>query len=358
MRVAVYPADLGGCGYYRLIWPAEALRRLGKDVTIVLPDSDDAQLLTLMQDGVGAFGEPVPHVVGLDKVPEFDVVVFQRPLHMNLVQTIPHLQESGVAVVVELDDDFQALDPRNQVYPSVQPKLSPYSNWKWLAVACDLADGLTVSTDALARVYGRKREHMPTVLRNFLPPHAYSYGPKTDLPTNIGWTGGLNTHPADLPVMGSAIATSGLPFQVIGTGRGVARQLGIGESRLQTTEGWVPIEDYHAALDAIDIGVAPLADSTFNRSKSWLKGLEYAGRGIPNVGSPLPEYERLAGLGGCLTADSRKDWARTLKRLTDPGLYRDTAAKAHAAASELCIDNHALEWWDAWTYARAVRLAS
>jgi predicted Zn-dependent protease len=33
----VIPADEGGCGHYRLAWPAIALRNLGHDVTLAKP---------------------------------------------------------------------------------------------------------------------------------------------------------------------------------------------------------------------------------------------------------------------------------------------------------------------------------
>src|SRR5689334_24701002 len=43
------------------------------------------------------------------------------------------------------------------------------------------------------------------------------------------------------------------------------------------------------ALSALGIGLAPLADSTFNRAKSWLKPLEMAAVGVPCVMSALPD---------------------------------------------------------------------
>src|SRR5690606_28606720 len=37
MKIYVYPADEYGCGYYRLIWPAQALQAQGHDIQIVMP---------------------------------------------------------------------------------------------------------------------------------------------------------------------------------------------------------------------------------------------------------------------------------------------------------------------------------
>ena len=57
------------------------------------------------------------------------------------------------------------------------------------------------------------------------------------------------------------------------------------------------MEHYLAGLD-FDIGIAPLARTEFNASKSWAKLLEYGARGIPAVATrwgQYPEWFRLPG---------------------------------------------------------------
>lgn len=365
MRVGIYPADAGGCGHYRLIWPGEAAARAGADVTIVPHDHADARFMAVVQDryvaAPGRKGTPVPEAVDLIEAPPYDVVVIQRPLHSSLATLIPHIRAAGVAVVVELDDDFWSLAPQNTVWPGVHPRSSPASNWDHLAFAIGCADLVTVSTPALARKVSRWARHAPVVLPNYLPPHAYRVDvkPISDPPV-IGWSGSLATHPGDLREVGAAVADvmrrTGATFHVVGTGQGVARQLGIAD--VSTSGGWLPLDQYHAALDAIHIGIVPLKAIPFNHAKSWLKGIEMAARNIPVVASPVEEYRTLHRDGGCLVAHSTRSWSSTLRTLIEDAQWRaHTAERGRQVADALHIDRHAHLWPEAWALARALRLA-
>lgn len=364
MRIGTYPADTGGCGHYRLIWPSEYAAATGADVTVAHPNSDDARIKAKMLDRGG-----VPVVVGLEETPPFDVMVLQRPLDRNLVECIPHLQLAGVAVVVELDDDFERIDPRNVVFNTVHPRHSPDRNWAHLAVAVGLADVVTVSTPTLRDVYRRYRRpgaSDPIVLPNYLPSHAYADEPH-ELPDDlfhVGWSGSMASHPNDLQQTGNALARlSNLAefgaFRVVGTGAGVPRAIGLPSDRVVPSEQWHPLDEYHAQLDAIDVGIVPLDGIRFNDSKSWLKGLEFAGRGIPVVASPVAEYRRLHRLGGCDLAGRPKDWYAVLKHLlTDRVAWQDAAQDAWVTALGLGLRAHVDEWTDAWSMARAARIAA
>lgn len=385
MKVAIYPADHGGCGYYRMIWPAEALIWSGRDVFIAEPNSDQARIPCQMTKAKitypGGLGDRIAEVVvGIEELPDADVVVIQRPGQRKIVELIAHLQAAGIAVVVELDDDFEHIDPRNSAAAKMNPKLSPDDNNLWMRMAVQRADVVTVSTPALARVYQRFTKNPIIVIPNRLPPHAYAEHPRTGPPAVFGWTGGINVHPNDLPVMGAApqVALREQTFErfhVVGTGRGIAEQLGLAPQFVPkdpdepnilvenpdwgiTAVGeWKPITEYPTLMDEIDVGVVPLADTPFNAAKSWLKGLEFMGRGIPVVASALPEYLRLAENSGlsmrCVTKP--KQWISALRGFADPDRYllRSTAALAHARTYS--IESHADDWWTAWELARAVR---
>ncbi len=52
MRTYVFPADMTGCGFYRMIWPAEALIGRGHDVTIVAPKDRDNMMQAQLRNGV------------------------------------------------------------------------------------------------------------------------------------------------------------------------------------------------------------------------------------------------------------------------------------------------------------------
>lgn len=344
-RIKVFPADRGGCGFYRIIWPAEALKAQGADVQIVYdrdPDEHQVQCVWWHADD----GE---RTMLSAHVTDCDIAVLQRPLTDTLSNAVPILQRQGVKVVVEIDDDFEAIHPQNISYPLVHPKLSPRRNWDHLRRACEMADLVVVSTPALADVYGRHGR--VAIVPNRIP-ESYLWMPRVAHEgVIVGWSGSLETHPEDLQVMGGAIAQvtrSGAPFHVVGTGRGVRRVLGLTEAPMAC--GWRPIEEYPLFLAELDVGVVPLKLDRFNEAKSWLKGLELSAMGTPFVASPTGEYRRLARLGAGVLAERPKDWARELKRLaSDEGARLEAGEWARQVAAGMTIEAHCGQWWDAWT---------
>jgi hypothetical protein len=100
----------------------------------------------------------------------------------------------------------------------------------------------------------------------------------------------------------------------------------------------------------LDIGIAPLRTDRFNTSKSWLKAVEYAARGVWFARSPIAEYERL-GLGR--RARNAKDWAKALTTAVDHGdLRREQAATNREAVLARHLTEHTAERWvTAWRTA-------
>src|SRR3546814_11904793 len=66
--------------------------------------------------------------------------------------------------------------------------------------------------------------------------------------------------------------------------------------------GGVPIEEWPAAVASLGVGIAPLADTKFNASKSWLKAAELSACGVPR------SEERRVGTEWGSTCRSR--WAQ------------------------------------------------
>lgn len=346
MRVAVFPADLGGCGYYRVIWPAEALIAEGADVMLVRPDDDDdRQIQAAWIDADGGRRRLVDVVT-----PDADVVVLQRPLTDTLAEAIPMLQARGVRVVVEIDDDFDAISPRNVSWKVLHPRTSPRRNWLHLRRACELADLVVVSTPALAARYGRHGRVV--VVENCVPERYLGISGTPHDGVFVGWSGSIMTHPDDLQVtgggVGRAVARTGARFAVIGTGKGVQSTLGLPEPPLAC--GWVPIEDYPTALAQLDVGVVPLELSAFNEAKSWLKGLELSAVGVPFVASPTGPYRALVERGAGAIAERPREWEGLVKRLVgDAGWRAELAERGREVAAGLTVEANCGRWWDAWT---------
>lgn len=353
MRVVTYPADTGGCGYFRIIWAAELLAAAGHDVEIRPPANRGLKL------SIGA-DDHVEDVLDVDGV---DVLVFQRLTHQWMAEAVPLLRAKGIAVVVDVDDDLSAVHPRNPAYDSMHPRYAGRQgrggavhrhSWQHLAAACRDATLVTVSTPALLERYARHgRGH---VVYNHLPDSYYGI-PRVDRDT-IGWPAALASHPDDPAVVGGAVArlvSEGGDFRVVGDPTGVGRAFGLfhdpqGRTGV-TPQGWPA-----AVAGDVGVGIAPLADTRFNAAKSWLKPLEMCALGVPWVASPRAEYVRLHQRGAGVLADTPRRWYRELKRLVDsPSLRAERAEAGREVAEGLRLSGNAWRWWEAWERAREVQ---
>lgn len=356
MRVRLLPGDQGACGHYRLAWPGQAVARL-TDHEVSLTEPGTVQMRTTR----GLTGPAKFEVRGLDPT-EVDVAVVQRIGSENGVRLIQHLQEHGVAVVLDADDALWAIDPANSSHRAWNGR--PH-HWKWMDEAARVADLVTVTTGALAARYGREHGRVE-VIPNYLPTGALAtdaemasrLGRRT--PTRVGWAGTLKSHPNDLPVAHSGVHTArklGAEVHVVGDGIGVHTAWGLPYEQV-VRHPPVPLERYHAALDALDIGLVPLADDTFNRSKSWLKALEYAGRGIPSLVSPTPANRSLSEwLLDVRPVESEFLWAVAVQeRLLSLAESDDTPeAVAYGLRDEVhrsfTIEGNVSAWTGAWERA-------
>ncbi|WP_319052708.1 glycosyltransferase family protein [Streptomyces europaeiscabiei] len=342
MKVIVYPADAFGCGSFRMRWPGEACAAAGHDVRVV--DPKDRRLRVVME------GDTVRDVLDVDA----DVVVLQRVTHAYMAQAVGVLRAKGVTVVVDVDDDLSSIHPSNPAWAVHRPGAGQHS-WHNVSLACRNASLVTVSTPALLDVYARHgRGH---VLPNYLPDYYYGL-PRTDSDT-IGWPGSYHSHPNDPESLGGAVARlvdEGAEFVMRGDPTGAGRAFGLAAD---PAGGPVPIGEWPAAVAGLGIGIAPLADTKFNRSKSWLKPLEMSAAGVPWVASPRAEYERLHKLGAGVLADRPRAWHRELKRLREsPQMRAELSESGRAVAEGLRLRDHAWRWVEAWSKAYELQQAT
>lgn len=355
MKVKVYPADMTGCGMFRLVWPSESLRTSGLpgDVHIEIHPPTERDLKLRMD------GEKVVEAVDVD--PDA-VYVFQRLTHSWMAQAVPLIRAAGAAVIVDVDDDLGSIHPRNPAYEAMHPRnyltrdtmtreVRRHS-WKSLSDACRAATLVTVSTPALLDRYAlHGRGH---VIYNYLPD--IYYGVPHEDSGIIGWPAALQSHPDDPSSVGGAVARlcgdSG-GFRVVGDPVGVGQAFGLpadppGRSRVGTGQ-------WPGAVAELGVGIAPLADTRFNSCKSWLKPLEMSALGVPWVASPRAEYVRLHRKGAGVLADTPRRWYRELRSLRDSASLRAEYAEAgRAVAGDLRLEMNSWRWLEAWE--RALRI--
>lgn len=346
MKVYVYPADLGGCGYYRLIWPSKILQAAGHDVVLVHPKHNNK--LTGATDSSGK-------LVSLKLPRDADVMVFQRVSSKMMVDAIPLMRKSGIAVVIDVDDDMSAIHQSNPAWAALHPKSTGRNaeyDWNSATKACTAASFVTVSTNALLGRYAQPGRG--AVLHNAVPQIFLDETkfPRVDNEV-FGWAGALFSHPDDPQVTGTSMGVlqrAGHKFKIVGAPRGTREAFKLDHEALTT--GPVPVQEWPVEVNKLGIGIAPLNDTRFNEAKSWLKMLEYAALGVPCIGSPRAEYRRIHALGVGLLAATPKDWFRLTKELLGNASLRcELSESGRAAVRDLVIEKQAWRWWEAWSAA-------
>lgn len=291
------------------------------------------------------------------KIPEdADLMVFQRITHRRVAEAVKLIRRRGVAVIVEIDDDLSTIHPSNPAFAFMHPK-GPYPdhNWHNTFKACDDATMVVTSAASLVDRYARRGHGR--VFHNYVPSYMLDI-PHTDSDV-IGWPGSVHSHPDDLKVLGNAparLVQAGFTMAVIGDGKGVQQEWGLADNVPVHASGTVDIQQWGHAVTKLGVGMVPLADTVFNSSKSWLKGIEMAAVGVPFVASPHQEYQRLhrqTGLG--LLADNQKDWFRKLRLLaTNEQMRLDLSAQGRETMADYTIEGNA--WRLAEIWQEAVRI--
>lgn len=355
MKAYIYPADLHGCGYLRLIWPAQALRNAGYDVTIIYPSGSNTRNALGLPEPTNSLQGQVDgdgNTVRATAPKDADVMVLQRITHKHVAQAIPLWRHAGIAVVIDIDDDLTTIHPSNPAWAALHPTQGKENfGWQYLTQACEAATLVTTSTPALIDRYAPHGRGI--VIPNCIPASYLDIAhPDLDI---LGWGGSVASHPNDLQMVGTTIARlidDGHEFTIVGPGQGVEQALHLTAKPWHHT-GAVKIHDWpHALASNIGVGIAPLADTVFNASKSCLKVLEYASLGIPVVMSPRADYVRLHKEGVGILADKQKDWLRHLRKLvTHKHLREELSGRGRETAKRFTIEGNAHRWWDAWTWA-------
>lgn len=328
-----YPMDLAGCGHYRMIHPHNALSPDAQAKVKIVPPGDDGGVQALVRN----------HKVLSVSVPsDCSTVLVQRPTSRVLYQTLFALAQDGVEIIMDVDDDLEALGPQHPTWQVLQRSYEHDSIYPRMTAA--FASRVIVSTDALAETY---RAFNPSaeivVCRNRIPASRIL----TDLPQysdrTIGWPGAVATHPGDLEELRGAATALG-EFTIVGEEDpgavpGISTDVTY-TGRVEFAE-WIPALAKH-----LSVAVVPLRDTRFNRAKSALKAMELAAAGVPMVRNKLPEFERL-GIG--LGADKPRKWLTIGTKLRfDQLAWEDEQARNLEIIKEETYEKHIAEWAQAW----------
>ncbi|MCQ4310750.1 glycosyltransferase [Pseudomonas stutzeri] len=264
-RILAHPADLFGCGHYRIIYPFEALEEAGK--------------------AEGAVSVGLMHPADLERY-EPDAVILQRQIGDERLEAMRRLKAFSRAFkIYELDDYLP-----NVPVKSVHRKHMPKDIVRSLRRGMSFVDRIVVTTDPLAEAFHGYHPDIRVV------PNRLPTGPWGGLKANrrngerlrVGWAGGAS-HTGDLELIVDVVRE--LAKEVDWIFLGMCPE--VLKPYVKEWHQGVGIERYAeklASLD-LDLAIAPLEDNPFNICKSNLKLLEYGACGFPVVCSNLAPYQ-------------------------------------------------------------------
>jgi len=257
-----------------------------------------------------------------------DVLILKNICDPDILPLIRGRKEQQKLTVYEIADDLNALQTCNPVYFFFKNKQNLDLGFR-LANSCN---ALQVSSPELKKLYG----HLNRNCKVF-PNQVLNVPPEKPLKKNgelvIGW-GGSHGHMEDMaeiarPLINWIISRPNVSLHLM-CSEPIWKLF---DSLPQQKKKWTlpgSLDDYYDFLKSLDIGIAPLKDFAFNRSRSDIKFLEYAISGIVPVMAHLEPYIESvkAGKTGFLFKNT-SELIVTLNLLAeDPSLAQNIAKEA------------------------------
>jgi hypothetical protein len=260
---------------------------------------------------------------------------------------LERLARHGVAISFDNDDDFGGLDVSSEdgkLVKGLRGRLDNVAKARAVAKAIRLADLATAPSDALAEQYRALGARHVAMVENHLAASmpGFGYRGKHD-GIVVGWVAAYE-HSLDLQALPIVDALAQLldrhpQLRVLSVGV----ELPLRHARYEHRE-WVPYSELLRVTGTIDIGIAPLADTRFNRARSNIKLKEYASGGAAWLASPVGPYAELGEReGGRLVSD--EGWLGALDELVRSRRQRKRLARrALRWARAQTIDRLAHVW--------------
>jgi hypothetical protein len=287
---------------------------------------------------------------------DYEAIHVMRTCHPLMVRLARQLQRRGVAIVWDNDDQRVALLEEAARAPG-QEGLAAQRFFASMRAMAKTADAVTTPSAALARLHANDSRRDVQILPNLLPPTFRR--PERVMPhegVQLGWVA-MPHHAPSFEALGIRATLEHLlmrnPHLWV---TGIGLDLELRSHRYAHVPG-IPYGSLADNLAQLDIGIAPLADTAVNQSRSDVKLKEYAAAGVTWLASPIGPY---AGLGeqegGQLVADG--DWAAVIEALmNDAGRRRVLAQRGMRWAAGETIEAHVDVWertfQDAIEHARA-----
>lgn len=321
IRIHALTVDRGGCFHYRIRQPLTALRDLGA--------------YTSWGSGVDFETWDAAHVL------------VTQYIHDSGDQWVKWCENSGKLCVWDADDDVFTTEQvigQGTAYddPGTLPKMRR-------AIAASHL--VTVTTPRLAEIYSAINPNV-VVLPNCIPDWLLEH----DMPERpAGFTIGYScspSHQADIQAWAPTLAAHmrrypSTRLRFWGPSR---RPEGVPVSWPIEAYGWIKQTDAYLRALSADVGIAPLADLTFNAGKSGIKAQEYQGLGIVPVVQDVAQYRDVVRHGETgFLCRTKGQWLMALGQLAgDVDLREQMAAAGRRHARTFAQGRWAPAWLETY----------
>ena len=306
-----------------------------------------------------------------------DLLVFHRPANEEWFKFIKTMQKYGKIFVSDYDDNPFHTSPMNPFYGYIGTEEVEYvwpdgtKEWLWsedmvsktgkkifniekninlretFKANFKKSDLVTCTTPELRDAFLKLNKNvsvLPNLIATEFFPEPADMG-KGDI--RIGWQGG-SSHYEDLFFIKPVIKTvlekhSNVKFVFYGDMRFKPLFNDCPQEQLEFHH-WTSHEvyPYKLTLMNLDIGLCPLVDNEFNRTKSAIKWMEYSMVKMATIASVIPPYSNVIKHGetGLLCKEDHKEWIDALEDLISNKGKRYAMA---CTARQDVLDNHNIE---------------
>lgn len=353
-RIAMIPSSTDGVNYYRLACWAFEMRTYRNTIVDLMwfkyqvdpsrphPWQEDMRSTSPSGDAPGlTIGQYIRAC--LDRACELADIVIWHPMYydwsLDFFLEMKHKHQKPF--IVEVDDNYVDVPTWNEAFNSFRNG----SSYRRTSIDCMRnADAIMVTTPHLGELYTQFNDNVYVIEnsldfkgdRKFVGWDQVSV--RKHKGTRIGWIGGrahfddlmmvapvlreiLKERPdVTLSLINSAIKESctllnrPYPFE--------------GLKNVQYRDNSVPINRYakFAASFGFDIGLAPLVDCNFNRSKSNLRWLEMSALHLPTVATGISHFNQSiehGETGFLIRENDLGEWKKTIEMLIDNPAIRE-----------------------------------
>lgn len=262
-------------------------------------------------------------VLNINTVPEDSTVILSNVLGYttDFYDFVDLLHQKNCLVIYDIDDDYISKDVAKDFLFDSGLKTPP-PHIELVRQCIRKCDGVTTSTPYLKMLLEPITDSPVVVVPNYIDDDWMKHGTKNPFHASvftIGWAGSHRPK-YELATMAKAwerihIKYPQVQFMVVGWKPTILVDA-VGEDNFIYVP-WADISQYPEAISAIDIACLPMTYAPFNRSKSYIKALEFGARGIPVVANPTIYGNVINhGVDGYI-ASTEKEWVYYLSYLIE-----------------------------------------